>query len=180
MTYLTAIFSVLIKFVLPAIVIFLMVRTLLRAYFLHRLQIVHAQQPKAAAEKKESLHFRLQAYERLSLLSERISIPNLILRLRDAKMESAALKNAMLLAIQQEYEHNISQQVYVSDQLWQLLQFARTDAVNIISAAAEEVAPQSNAQVLAEKIFEHLGARDVDVSEKVQSAIRKETQLLFQ
>lgn len=179
MTYFFVFYSVLIKFVLPAIVVFLMVRRLLDTYFRHRLQLAHAQRPKTVGEKNESLHFRLQAYERLSLLSERISIPNLILRLRDHNMNSAALKNAMLLAIQQEYEHNISQQVYVSDQLWQLLQFARTDAVNIISAAAEEVPAESDAKILAEKIFEHLSKREMDVSEKVQSAIRKETQLLF-
>ncbi|MEM1325751.1 MAG: hypothetical protein AAGI23_07355 [Bacteroidota bacterium] len=170
----------LLSVLLTAVAVFLVVRYLMKDYFAHRIAYVQATAEQQLPELQgKSISYRLQAYERLSLLCERISIPNLILRLRTTQMTNADLRMAMLLAIQQEYEHNISQQIYVSDQLWQLLQFARTDAVDTIAAAYAEVKADENAQQFAEKLFQHLGDKEVNVLEKVQSAIRTETKLLF-
>ncbi len=174
------ILSRLLLFIIPAGTIFLLIRFLMRDYFSQRILYAKATELQKIPELEgKSISFRLQAYERLSLLCERISIPNLLLRLRTNQMTNADLRTAMLLAIQQEYEHNISQQIYVSDQLWQLLQFARTDAVDTISTAYAATQPEENALQLAEKLFQSLNEKEINVLEKVQSAIRTETKLLF-
>jgi len=166
-----------IKISVPAVIVFLTVRNILRQYLDKQYQL--KQLDYRQNQKDGSLNVRLQAYERLALLCERISIPNLILRLRTVEMTNTDLKAAMMIAIQQEFEHNISQQIYVSEQLWDLLQFARNDTMNILTGIAENVSPNGNAQEFAEKLFNHLDDKNVNVLAKVQSAIRKETQLLF-
>lgn len=166
-----------IKISVPAVVVFLTVQTLLKQYLNRQYQL--RQLEFNQSKKDGSLNIRLQAYERLALLCERISIPNLILRLRTSDMTNADLKAAMLIAIQQEFEHNISQQIYVSEQLWKILQFARVETMNTISGVAEKVDPNENAQEFADVLFKYIDDKEINVNLKVQTAIRKETQLLF-
>jgi hypothetical protein len=61
--------------------------------------------------------------------------------------------------IQQEYEHNVTQQVYVSEQLWQILKIARDDSVSMIAMGAEQLDPKADARLLAERIFALLDQR---------------------
>lgn len=166
-----------VKISVPAVIVFLTVKNILQQYLDKQYQLKQLEYRQN--QKDGSLNIRLQAYERLALLCERISIPNLILRLRTAEMTNVDLKAAMMIAIQQEFEHNISQQIYVSEQLWDLLQFARNDTMNILTGMAENVPANGNAQEFAEKLFKYLDDKDINVLAKVQSAIRKETQLLF-
>ncbi|MEN0045850.1 MAG: hypothetical protein AAF806_02195 [Bacteroidota bacterium] len=166
-----------IKISVPAIVVFLTVQTLLKQYLNKQYQL--RQLEYSQSKKDGSLNIRLQAYERLALLCERISIPNLILRLRTSEMTNADLKAAMLIAIQQEFEHNTSQQIYVSEQLWKILQFARVETMNTISGVAETVDSNGNAQEFADTLFKYIDDKEINVNLKVQTAIRKETQLLF-
>ncbi|MEM8527820.1 MAG: hypothetical protein AAGG68_24475 [Bacteroidota bacterium] len=166
-----------IKVSVPAVIVFLTVQALLKQYLNKQYQLRQLEYKRS--EKDGSLNIRLQAYERLALLCERISIPNLILRLRTGEMSNTDLKAAMLIAIQQEFEHNTSQQIYVSEQLWKILQFARAETMNIISAMSERVESTGNAQELAEELFKYIDDKEVNINSKVQSAIRKETQLLF-
>ena len=62
---------------------------------------------------------QLQAYERLTILTERISLRNLISRLSPAQMDALAYHVLLVESIKQEYEYNLSQQLYVSAQAWQ-------------------------------------------------------------
>ncbi|MEL6944289.1 MAG: hypothetical protein AAFO82_16635 [Bacteroidota bacterium] len=172
-----AAFIEIIKITIPAVIVFLTVQTLLKQYLDKQYKL--RQLEYAQSKKDGSLNIRLQAYERLAMLCERISIPNLILRLRTPDMTNADLKAAMLIAIQQEFEHNTSQQIYVSDQLWKILQFSRAETMNVISGIAEKVDPNGNAQEFAEELFKYIDDKEVNVNLKVQTAIRKETQLLF-
>ena len=140
-----------VKITVPALVVFLTVYYLLKQFLegQHKLRLLDLKQ----SQQKESLPLRFQAYERLSLFCERIALPNLILRIRKEGMTSAQLQLSLMLAIQQEYEHNITQQVYVSDQLWQIVKIARDDAVNTIDVVSESVDPKSSAKELADALF---------------------------
>ena len=68
-----------------------------------------------------TLPSNFKAYERLILLCERINIADLILRLKAPGTSAVELKSALLLAVQQEFEHNLTQQLYVTEELWQVL-----------------------------------------------------------
>ncbi len=123
---------------------------------------------------------RFQAYERLILLCERIAIPNLIMRLRTEGSSANDLRLAMLIAIQQEFEHNVTQQIYVSENLWNIIRIARDNTAEIINVAAEKVEPKAGNDALVSEIFKVLTEqKGVDSLGTAQAAIRQEAALLM-
>lgn len=174
--WLTVILDV-IKLTIPGLIVFFTVRTMLKQYFSHQ---QNAEMLKLQKGKQEhTLPLRLQAYERLSLFCERISLSGLILRTRQEGMNAAQLRMALLLAIQHEFEHNITQQVYVSDQLWQIIKISRDDAVQVITQACEAVDLKDDALKLAEAIVNLEAQREMSAAAKALVAIKKEAGLLF-
>jgi hypothetical protein len=135
----------------------------------------HLQQLAAKSDNtKASLHLRLQAYERLLLLCERISIPNLITRLRAEDATSNDLYFAMLIALQQELEHNVTQQMYVSENLWNIVRITHENVMEMINITAEKVDPKSNHLVLVKALFQFLSDHKSNPVATAQSAIRQE------
>ena len=175
-TWLSVIFEIL-KFSIPALIMFWAVQSLFGKFLAGQTQLKQLDIQKN--QQDATLPLRLQAYERLSLFCERISIPNLMQRLRTEEMQAGALRYAMLMAIQQEYEHNITQQVYVSSQLWEIISIAKNDTINLISGIAETVDPKANAKELSSALINALNERnDVPLNMALQ-AIKKEAGLLF-
>lgn len=105
---------------------------------------------------------RLQAYERLCLLLERLSPNNLILRVNDPDYNAAQLHQRLLIDIRDEFNHNLSQQIYVSDDTWNLIKKAIEDLNTSINSASQAIAPDSRGIELAKKIFEHYMALEKD------------------
>ena len=132
-----------------------------------------------AERQKTTLPIRLQAYERLALFCERISITGLVLRTRAENMTPAQYKVNLLMSIQQEYEHNVTQQVYVSDQLWQIIQVARDDLSRFIDLVSQEMEPGASARDFADHLLNHAAQRERDPLQTAQTAIRKETASIF-
>ncbi len=166
-----------VQLTIPGLIVYFTVRTMLKQYFSNQQNTEIRKLQKGKQE--HTLPLRLQAYERLSLFCERISLSGLILRTRQEGMNAAQLRMALLLAIQHEFEHNITQQVYVSDQLWQIIKIARDDAVQVITQACEAVDLKGDAIKLAEAIFHLESQREMSASEKALIAIKKEAGLLF-
>ncbi|MFT5765563.1 MAG: hypothetical protein ACI8X3_003000, partial [Saprospiraceae bacterium] len=107
------------------------------------------------------------------------SIPNLVLRLRNENMTASDLRMALMLGIQHEFEHNITQQVYVSDQLWQIVKISRDDTLHIIDLVYNSVEPASDAKDFALKMFSYLQNRQTISTDKALVAIKKEAGLLM-
>jgi len=166
-----------VKLTIPALIVFFTVRVMLKQYFSHRQNTERMQMQMGKQE--HTLPLRLQAYERLSLFCERISLPGLILRTRKEGMNAAQLRIALMMAIQQEFEHNITQQVYSSDQLWQIIKISRDDAVQVITQATEAVDLKDDAKKLADAIINLNNQREMAASDKALVAIKKEAGLLF-
>jgi len=175
-TWLSVILEI-IKIIVPALIVFLTVHTLLK-------QFLEGQYKAKMLEFKQNqnsttIPLRLGAYERLSLFCERISIPNLILRLRTDDMNASDLRFALMLGVQQEFEHNITQQVYVSDQLWQIIKIARDDTINIVNLVYNSIEPKADGKEYASTMFKYLQTRESFSSEKALIAIKKEAGLLM-
>jgi len=154
-----------IKLTIPGLLTFLAAYFVLKTYMENQQKL---QQLKMQQEQmKSTLPLRLQAYERLSLFCERIALPK-------PEMTSGELRIALLLAIQQEYEHNITQQVYVSNQLWEIIKIARDEAVNAVSIIAEKVGGQSEGGELANRLLNYVNQQEVMAVEKALVAIKKE------
>ncbi|MEL6866217.1 MAG: hypothetical protein AAFP19_17440 [Bacteroidota bacterium] len=166
-----------IKVTVPALIVFLTVYHLLKQYLEkeYKVRMLDYKQN----QQKTTIPLRLQAYERLSLFCERISIPNLVLRLRTEGMTAAELRLAMMIAVQKEFEHNITQQVYVSDQLWQIIKIARDDVVNVINLAFNEFDPGADARDFSKAMFHYLQQRQAIPQDKALEAIKKEAGLLM-
>ena len=108
-------------------------------------------------EHKESLKvvtpIRLQAYERMALYLERISPNSLILRTFRPGMDIKALQIAMTKNIRDEWEHNLSQQVYLSSKAWQLIREAKEQMIGVINSAAISIPADADPARLASTIF---------------------------
>jgi hypothetical protein len=99
------------------------------------------------------------------------------LRVFERQLTVLQLKSTLLIQIQQEYEHNITQQVYVSEALWKIMLAARDEVVQTILSVAAPLDPQAPADVLRQAILQAMNERQVSGSEKAQEAIRKEIAL---
>lgn len=122
----------------------------------------------------ESQSLRLQAYERLSLLMERCAVQNLLLRYAPGEESANAYTTKLLLAIRNEFEYNVTQQVYVSDQLWQIILQARDNVSQLITRAAEGA--ESGKQV-ANRLRVMSQKQPADPIAMAQQAIRREAKV---
>ncbi|MBT8288193.1 MAG: hypothetical protein HKN00_06060 [Flavobacteriaceae bacterium] len=82
-----------------------------------------------------ALPLRLQAYERMVLFLERISPNNLITRIRPTSSDKDSYEILLIATIEQEYEHNLSQQVYMSDECWNIITAAKSATIQLIRKA---------------------------------------------
>ena len=75
--------------------------------------------------QKETLPIRLQAYERMALFLERITLNNLVVRVAPKGKNKSDYENLLIKQIENEFEHNLSQQIYMSDSCWNIIKTAK-------------------------------------------------------
>jgi len=166
-----------IKVTVPALIVFLTVYYLVKNYLDSQYQIKMLEYKQN--QQKTTIPLRLQAYERLSLFCERINIPSMILRLREEDMSASDLRVTLMVNVQREFEHNITQQVYVSDKLWQIILFSRDDVINILNMVYSQIEPGADAKVYSRALFDALNERELIPLDKSLVAIKKEASLLM-
>ena len=86
--------------------------------------------------QSNTLPIRLQAYERLALFLERISIPNLVVRVAPKSTDKGDYENLLIKSIENEFEHNLSQQIYMTDQCWSIIKAAKNATIQTIRKAS--------------------------------------------
>lgn len=111
-------------------------------------------------EKKETspetTRLRLQAYERLALLAERISLQNLLGRVPNAGLSSRQMQSSLIEAIKQEYDYNVSQQVYVSPEVWRAVNNLKEQNIYVVNQLASSMPFQASAMDLNKQIIDFL------------------------
>lgn len=107
-----------------------------------------------AGEKFDSTSLRLQAYERLVLLAERISLPNLISRLNQPGIPATDMKIILTENIKQEFEYNSTQQLYVSPVSWDAVRNLKEQNIMIINQVSATMPADASASDLNRKILE--------------------------
>lgn len=85
--------------------------------------------------QKESLPIRLQAYERMALFLERITPSKLLTRVNPTSSNKEDYESLLVASIQQEFEHNLSQQIYLSDDCWTVIIAAKNATIQLIRKA---------------------------------------------
>ncbi len=85
--------------------------------------------------QKQALPLRLQAYERMTLYLERISLSKLLVRITPLSENKKEYENLVIDQIEQEFEHNLTQQIYISDQCWTIIMTAKNATIQMIRKA---------------------------------------------
>lgn len=167
----------LLKYTLPSLVVFLTVYFVLRQYLQHQQNIKMLEIRQDVA--KTTLPLKLQAYERLSLFCERIAIPSLILRLNTPDTTIQNLRHAMLVSIQKEFEHNITQQLYVSESLWRIIKIASDQTVDTINLLSSRMGTNEPTELFVEAYYKFSEELKMDPLLTALSAIKQEAALLL-
>jgi hypothetical protein len=95
-----------------------------RRYLLHKDMQINA------------LPTRLQAYERMALFLERISPAKLLIRVAPVSSDKDSYESLIIQNIEQEFEHNLSQQIYVSEKCWNIINTAKNATIQLIRKAS--------------------------------------------
>lgn len=145
-------FLEILKYVLPSLVV------LATSYLLVERFIENERNHRNMVYRRESQGLttpvRLQAYERLVLFLERISTNALIMRVHKSGMSAKLLQAELLKAIRTEYEHNLSQQIYISPAAWELIKNAKEETIKLINTAAINVPEEASGVDLGKLVLE--------------------------
>ncbi|HAA12451.1 MAG TPA: hypothetical protein DCE41_12430 [Cytophagales bacterium] len=129
--------------------------------------------------KETVLPLRLQAYERLTLLIERLNPNNLLVRLFDGSLSARQFQQVLLREIRDEFNHNLSQQIYVSEEAWNLVKNVREDLVMLINGAVTALPDDAPALELSKAVLQAYGNRDNELGSYALSQLKSEIQETF-
>ena len=139
---------------IPALIVFL------TSYFLLK-NMIRNDQDKRRQElilqnSRTVTPIKLQAYERIILFLERISLESMLLRVSTSDMTASQLHSVLLTTIRSEFEHNLSQQIYMSQQAWEVAKNARSNMIKIINSEAEKILPDASGMTLSKQLLEKI------------------------
>lgn len=132
---------------------------------------------KQSSTKNDSMtQIRLQAYERMVLFLERIKPNNLLLRIGNIDTQSIDFQRLLLQEIREEYNHNLAQQIYMSQESWEYIQTAMQEVIVLINTSASEIPTDSAALNLSKKIFEKVLSAGKEPCQEAIIFLKKEIQ----
>lgn len=112
--------------------------------------------PKTSKEEFNTKPLQLQAYERLAMLAERISIPNLVSRANQPGLNAKSMQILLLESIKQEVDYNTSQQIYVSPIAWDAIKNLKDQNMLIINQVAAILPPEASGVDLNKALLEFI------------------------
>jgi len=165
------------KITLPALIV------LLTAYLLIDKLLRNEEKRRNFELRKVSsstlIPIRLRAYERLILVLERTTPDTLIVNVTTTGMTNMELHTQLLSTIRQEFSHNLSQQIYISDNAWNYIRGAQESLLRLVNTCATKCNPTNSATQLAELIIHVYGNSEQPPTELAINLLKKEVRLLF-
>lgn len=166
-----------IKYCLPAICVLLATWLVMHKFY------------KSEAEKrlwelkrlsqKEISPVRLRAYERLALLLERTTPEHMLTNVNLTEMTILQLQQHIMRTIRLEYEHNLSQQVYVSDAVWQQIISARDQMLAFVNTLAQQVPADASTLDYAKMLITAYSINGETANERALQALKNEARTLL-
>lgn len=149
------------KYILPSIVVLIACYAIIQKFLVTELKrkqlaLIHDTQ-------ETTIRLRLQAYERLVLFVERIHPRQLISRVYQSGMTVSDLQGALLFNIRTEFEHNLSQQLYVSKQVWETVRGIKEQEMNMIIQISKQLSPDADAKELNRRIADYVASSEGDM-----------------
>lgn len=115
-----------------------------------------------------TLPLRLQAYERMTLFMERINPSQLMVRISPLSEDKNDYRNFVIAQIEQEFEHNLTQQIYISEKCWSIIVTAKNATIQMIRLAAKN-----------EKVKDAYGLREAVISDLLEKPSPSSAALAF-
>ena len=112
--------------------------------------------PPPSDHSGNSMQLQLHAYERLILLTERIALPNLVTRMNEPGLGVRDMQMLLTNSIRQEFEHNITQQIYVSQEAWDALRNLKDQNIHVINQVASFLPAEASGADLNRALLEML------------------------
>jgi hypothetical protein len=129
--------------------------------------------------KKITTPIRLQAYERIVLFLERISPESLLVRVNQPGLSVQKFQSALLASIRSEWEHNLSQQIYISPKAWGLVKNAKDNVVKLINTNSEKLEDKQPAILLSKSILDSLVELENHPTARAIDFLKKEVLQIF-
>lgn len=129
--------------------------------------------------QKEISPLRMRAYERLALLLERTTPEHMFLDLNLAEMTILQVQQHLMRTIRMEYDHNLSQQIYVSEEVWTAILASREQMVAFINSVAQQMPKDSSALDFAKVMITAYAANGETTNEKAMQLLRSEARALL-
>ena len=165
------------KYTVPAIIV------LLASYLTMKIYLRNEEKRRkfelSLNQKETTLPLQLQAYERLVLLLERISPDSVVMRTNTASQNAAQVQNELITSVRTEFEHNLAQQIYISNRVWESVKTARTEMIKLINSAAAEIRPSDPGVNLSKRILEKAMELDQSPTTEATLLLKKEVQELM-
>lgn len=173
------------KISVPAVVVFITAWLLLSSMLDNSLkmrQLEVAEQRLQINNKRaqDTLPVRLQAYERLALFLERMHPQALIQRTREENMAAPEMQMALITTIRTEFEYNITQQIYVSSEVWSMIRGTTEEMISIINQIALKLPTEATGTDLSLAFLRYfLSDTQLLPTQKALDQLNDEAKLLF-
>ena len=165
------------KLIIPAALVLYAMYLTVRVFINKEL---HKQQLEVRGKSIETvLPNRLHAYERVCLFLERISPDNLLLRINNGSYTAKELQQILLNEIREEYNHNVSQQVYMSEDAWNLIRNAKEELIITVNEASRKVPEDANGVALSKQIMDIIMNKNVDPIAHALKEVKNEIRQIF-
>ena len=165
------------KILIPASIVLYAVYLIVRSFIQREIELKKLDVRGRSIET--ILPARLQAYERMILFLERISPQNLLIRLNNPGFSARDFQKILLDEVRNEYNHNVSQQVYMSEEVWSQIKNAKEDLIIMINESVTGMPPEATSIDLAKKVFQMTMDKKVDLINHALSELKKEIQQIF-
>lgn len=171
------------KYTVPSGIVFITAYFLLKKFMEEQRQITLAQ-AKATANTANNqgstmIPTRLQAYERLILFLERIEPNQMIPRVHRPAMTASIFKRELQRTIREEFEHNLTQQIYVSSEAWKQLIESRNAVNQLIELASKTVGENATGVQFSSVLFEILSKAGVSPTAGAIEVLKAEARQLL-
>ncbi len=129
--------------------------------------------------QKEITPLRLRGYERLALLLERTTPEALLRDLDVAQLTAQQISSLLLQKLRLEYDHNLSQQIYVSNEAWEAITDAREQMVLFLSTTARQFPADTNGLEVAKLMLTAYAQNGETPNQKALKILKDEVRTLF-
>ncbi len=155
---------------------------LLAAYYVLRDLLKNEERKRYYEMRRETAKtlnpIKLTAYERLAMFLERIRPDSLIMRVQTANMTCGELHLLLLTTIREEFEHNVTQQIYVGKDVWLVTKNAKESMLQLVNTCASEIPNKLPSIELAKVIIEKYGELEDSPIDIALSILKNEVKSL--